>query len=203
MHVFRGDQHVLKGLSFSAAAGCCLRIVGSNGSGKTSLLRAVCGLLEVESGLICWKGRDIAEDRATFNADMSYLGHDLALKMDLTVQENLYYGVGMRRAVSAAGLRAALQRLGVASMAERPLRSLSTGQRRRVAFAALWLTGSSLWVLDEPNTNLDVAGQDMVAGLIEEQLSAGGVVLAALHQDLPLRCGSVATLSLGSLGNAA
>lgn len=198
LHVFRGDRHVLRGVSFAIEAGTCLRVVGPNGCGKTSLLRALCGLLEIEAGDIRWDGADISEDRRKFNEDLSYFGHDLALKLDLTVRENLHYAVGLRRAVNAAAIAAALERLQLQTMADLALRSLSAGQRRRVSLAVLWLTGSRLWVLDEPNTNLDQRAQGMVSGLIEEQLARGGVVLAALHQDLPLKSGELATLQLGS-----
>ena len=115
----------------------------------------------------------------------------------LTVRENLRYAVGIRRLLSLPVLATALKRLLLEPLADLPLRVLSAGQRRRVQLAALWLTGSRLWVLDEPNTNLDLRGQALVAGLIEEQLAQGGVVLAALHQDLPLRSGNLQTLQLG------
>lgn len=196
LHVFRGDRHVLRDLSFAADAGTCLRVVGPNGCGKTSLLRALCGLLEIEAGTIRWQGADVSKDRAAFNADLSYLGHDLALKLDLTVRENLRYAVGIRRVLSTAAAEIAMRRLTLTTLADLPLRALSAGQRRRVQLAVLWLTGSRLWILDEPNTNLDARGQAMVASLIDEQLQRGGLVLAALHQDLPLRSGRVATLQL-------
>jgi heme exporter protein A len=83
-----------------------------------------------------------------------------------------------------------LDRVGAAAFADRPVRSLSAGQRRRVAFAALWLFGVPLWILDEPNTNLDTQGQGLVAGLIEEHIGAGGLVVAAVHQELVLRSGT-------------
>ena len=197
LQVFRGDRHVLRDLSFSVSAGTCLRVVGPNGCGKTTLLRTICGLVEIEAGTVHWHGRNIADDRGAFNADLSYFGHDLAQKLDLTVRENLRYAVGIRRLLSLPVLATALKRLLLEPLADLPLRVLSAGQRRRVQLAALWLTGSRLWVLDEPNTNLDLRGQALVASLIEEQLAQGGVVLAALHQDLPLRSGNLQTLQLG------
>jgi heme exporter protein A len=193
-HVFRGDRHVLRGVSFELGGGCCLQVTGVNGAGKTTLLRALCGLVDVEEGSLLWRGVATERSAPAYHAELGYLGHDAPLKGDLTGRENVRYAVGLRRAVDAAAVGRGLERVGAGAFADRPVRALSAGQRRRIAFAALWLCGVPLWILDEPNTNLDTQGQSLVAGLIEEQLAAGGLVVAAVHQELGLSPGRRAEL---------
>ena len=189
-HVFRGDRHVLRGLSFDLAAGQCLQVTGVNGAGKTTLLRALCGLVDLEEGTLEWRGVATSRSAAAFHAELAYLGHDAPLKGDLTGRENIGYSVGLRRRLGPQDVVRGLERVGAMKFADRPVRSLSAGQRRRIALAALWLFGVPLWILDEPNTNLDTQGQSLVAGLIEEHLGGGGLVIAAVHQPLPLQSGT-------------
>lgn len=188
-HVFRGDRHVLRGLSFDLEAGRCLQVTGVNGAGKTTLLRALCGLIDLEEGSLLWRAKATSRSDPAYHAELAYLGHEAPLKGDLTGRENLGFAVGLRRPLTAADLTRGLERVGATALADRPVRSLSAGQRRRIALAALWLFGVPLWILDEPNTNLDAQGQALVAGLIDEQLAGGGLVIAAVHKDLLLAPG--------------
>ncbi|HEX6398189.1 MAG TPA: cytochrome c biogenesis heme-transporting ATPase CcmA, partial [Steroidobacteraceae bacterium] len=197
-HLWRGDRHVLRGVSFAAGTGQCVLLTGRNGAGKTTLLRAVAGLLEPEQGEVSWRGTAARKSRDEFHAELAYLGHDAPLKGDLTGRENLRYSIGIRRAVTASEIHAALERTGAQAFADRPVRTLSAGQRRRVALAGVLLAGASLWLLDEPTTNLDTDGKRLVASLIEEQLAGGGIVVAAVHQDLELGSGNIMNLELGS-----
>jgi heme exporter protein A len=197
LHVFRGSRHVLRGVSFTLTVGHCLQITGANGIGKTTLLRAICGLCDVEDGRIEWDGVETRQDPARFQRALGYLGHDVSLKGDLTGIENLRFAVGVRMPVSAAQIDAALARVGATPFGDLPLRSLSAGQRRRVALAALTLYGAQLWVLDEPSTNLDVAGQGLVCELIADHLRAGGSVIAAVHHELNLAAGQLVRHELG------
>jgi heme exporter protein A len=186
LNLWRGERHVLRGVGFAAPRGACLHVAGANGAGKTSLLRAACGLLYPESGRVLWNGRNVHEDLPAFHASLIYIGHEPPLKADLSALENLRFWIGMRRRVGRALLATALQRVGAAAWSERPARTLSAGQKRRVALAALSLALVPLWLLDEPTTNLDAEGQQLVGALIEEQLTRGGVVLAATHHELPV-----------------
>jgi heme exporter protein A len=196
LHLWRGDRQVLAGLSVTVNAGEMLQVSGANGTGKTSLLRTLCGLIHPEEGRVLWGDRDVRQDLPAFHAELVYLGHEPPLKADLTARENLRYWVGVRRTLTAADLGAALERVGAAAWAEQPVRTLSAGQKRRVAIAGVMLFAAPLWLLDEPATNLDSDGQRLVGSLIEEQLKSGGLVVAALHQDLPLQGGEPRRLEL-------
>lgn len=200
LHVFRGERHLLKGLGFEVSAGCCLQVVGANGTGKTTLLRVLSGLLEPESLELVFRGQRVQPRDPGYHANLSYLGHDPALKSDFTAAENIAFSVGIRRHITGEDVSAALSRVGAEKFSDRPVRMLSAGQRRRVALAALWLTGAHLWLLDEPATNLDLAGQGLVASLIQEHLARGGLVLAATHQDLGLSPSQLASLEIGARG---
>ncbi len=185
LRVQRGERTVLKKVSLHLAAGQYLELRGANGSGKTSLLRAIAGLLPVESGEVLWCESSLSEDRSIFRRESLYLGHDAPLKADFSARENLHYWIGLRRALAAEEIAAALLAVGLPVAAQqRPTRQLSAGQRRRVALAALLLARVQLWILDEPTTQLDSDGQQLVARLIAEHLQTGGLALAAMHAPL-------------------
>jgi heme exporter protein A len=115
---------------------------------------------------------------------MAYLGHEPPLKAELTARENLHYWVGVRRRLGRQDLDSALERVGAGHWGDRPVRTLSAGQKRRAALAGLTLMRVPLWFLDEPTTNLDAEGQKLVGALIEEHLQAGGIALAAVHHEI-------------------
>ncbi len=119
-----------------------------------------------------------------FHAQLAYLGHEPPLKAELTARENLHYWVGVRRRLERQELDRALERVGGEHWADRPVRTLSAGQKRRAALAGLTLMRVPLWLLDEPTTNLDAEGQGLVGALIDEHLQAGGLALAAVHHEL-------------------
>jgi heme exporter protein A len=186
VHVWRGDRHVLKGVSLNLRPRQLLHISGPNGAGKTTLLRVVCGLLRPEQGLVSWLGTSIATVRAEYQATLAYASHEPALKADLTALENLRFAVGLKRRVSPSELRASLERTGVGACADLPARVLSAGQRRRVAMARVLAMSASLWLLDEPFTNLDAAGTDLMSGLLQSHVEQGGAALVVAHQDLTI-----------------
>ena len=197
VHLWRGDRHVLRGVTFDAGAGKCVLLTGKNGAGKTTLIRAIAGLLDPEEGQVFWRGAPARARRDDFHAELAYLGHEPPLKGDLSARENLKYSIGIRRAVSSAEIDAALVRTGAIAFADRAVRMLSAGQKRRVALAGVLLSNALLWLLDEPTTNLDADGQQLVRELIAEQLARSGIVVAAVHHVLPLPAEQLVTLELG------
>jgi heme exporter protein A len=188
VHVWRGDRHVLQGVSLQLARRELLHISGPNGTGKTTLLRVACGLLRPEQGGVSWLGQAISSIQPQYQAALAYASHEPALKGDLTALENLHFAVGLKRRVTKRELRGSLRRTGVEDCADLPARVLSAGQRRRVAMARVLAMSASLWLLDEPFTNLDAAGLDLVAGLLQEHVMGGGSALVVAHHDLTLDC---------------
>jgi heme exporter protein A len=196
LQLWRGEQHVLRGVCVAVAGGQCLQVSGANGAGKTTLLRALCGLVPLQAGRICWRGSDIARDPAAFHGELNYLGHDNGLKADLTAAENLHYAAALRRRAGSQEIAGALERTGMSAAAGQLLRQLSAGQRRRVALARLTLTGGALWVLDEPGSNLDALGHAMLVKLIDGHLRAGGAAVVATHRALELPAAQLRSLTL-------
>jgi heme exporter protein A len=181
INAWRGDRHILRDVSFSVRSGEFLKITGPNGVGKTTLLRVICGLLPAESGSIDWCGKPVEGARDEFHSQLGYLGHPNSLKSDLTARENLRFLAGLRQSLTDKDIDAALDRCGILSRGDLPARSLSAGQKRRLALARLLLAEASLWVLDEPVTNLDTAGIALVEELIQDHVQRGGLALAAAH----------------------
>ena len=189
----RGGRRVLSGVSFEARAGEALLLVGPNGSGKSSLLRAVAGFLPLAAGTFRFEG---GSAEAAIGEQAHYLGHADALKSALTAGENLAFwadalGGDSRRAAWVA----ALDRLGLAHVADFPTRALSAGQKRRVALARLLIAPRPIWLLDEPTTALDAAAQGQFAIVMRAHLAGGGLILAATHA--PLALDDAARLTLG------
>jgi heme exporter protein A len=185
LRLFRGERCLFENLGFALGAGEMLLVEGANGSGKTSLLRAIAGLLSLDSGVIYWRGQVTLQNRQALCADMAWLSHRLGLKYDLTLVENLRLDAALRGLVRDDD-NEVLDRLGLKGLERLPLRALSAGQQRRVALARLVLSAARLWLMDEPFTNLDTAGQLLVREIIERKLKQGGVCVVATHHAIDI-----------------
>jgi heme exporter protein A len=185
----RDDRLLLNGLGFELPAGEVLQIEGPNGSGKTSLLRILCGLRRPDDGCVKWCGDDIAGGREDYYANMAYIGHLPCVKADLSTEENIRALLDTRtQSASSAEIRHVLATVGLAGFEDVPAKALSSGQRRRVLLAYLLLTRAKLWILDEPLTALDVQGVDLMETMILQHRDQGGSVIFTTHHGMKLPC---------------
>ncbi|MGZ8209796.1 MAG: cytochrome c biogenesis heme-transporting ATPase CcmA [Burkholderiales bacterium] len=185
----RGERTLFRGVTFALDKGTLLRVGGANGTGKTSLLRIVCGLMLPADGEVRWRGESIRRLREDYWKDLVYVGHVNAVKDDLTAVENLAIGGALGgRPVARDQALAALDTFGIARCAPLPARVLSQGQRRRVALARLVMSKTApLWVLDEPFTALDVAAVGLMQRLIGEHVAGGGTTILTTHQEVAIQ----------------
>lgn len=193
----RGPALLFSSLGFEVASGELLCVRGPNGCGKTTLLRCVTGLTRPDEGTIVWHGEPSHVDPERMRAGTAYAGHLPALKDDLTAEENLEFSLRLRGASTTPAERLeALAAVGLDKRRRIPARRLSAGQRRRIGLARLALDPAELWVLDEPLTALDDAGQALFTDLLDRHLAAGGLALAATHHRLAPASGVVRELRL-------
>jgi len=177
----RGGREIFTGLGFSVGTGEALLVTGRNGSGKSSLLRMVAGLVRVAGGRLALVDADPDQN---IPEQAHYLGHQDALKPSLTVAENLTFWT--RYLGGAAPVTGALAAVGLAALANLPAAYLSAGQRRRLSIARLLAAKRPLWLLDEPTSALDREAQDTLTGLMRQHLSGGGIIVAAAHGSIGL-----------------
>ena len=178
--VWRGERCLFEQLHFDLGPTQLAVLVGPNGSGKTTLLRILAGLAPPTSGSATWKDVPVSELVAEDRAEVAYRGHFEALKRDLTVAENLVFHTALwGREAAFDGVLAELKLDKVAHMRAR---HLSAGQRRRVALAMLQLSGATLWLMDEPTTNLDSEGRAVLIEWTRRHLAGGGLAVIATHQ---------------------
>jgi len=181
----RGDRCLFRSLNFALNPGELMFVGGANGSGKTSLLRGIAGLLDFATGHVTWDGRKILDDYQLFRSEVVWLSHRVGFKDELNLIENLQFESALR-ASSMDKSAPVIERLGLARLTDLPFRYLSAGQQRRVALARMLLAKARLWLMDEPFTNLDKAGQGLVAELIAEHVGSGGLCIAASHQTVEI-----------------
>ncbi len=186
---FRGERLVFSGLSLTVPEGGALLLLGPNGAGKSTLLRLLAGLVRMAAGRLLWRDQDALADLAEHAGRVAYLGHLDAVKLGLTVAENLSMWA------PAPAVAAALDLVALAALADLPAKMLSAGQRRRLALARLALRPAPIWLLDEPTLGLDTASVAQFGAMLAAHRAAGGVVVAATHLPLPLP--GAAELALG------
>ena len=182
--IFRAGAMLVSCVSATLCPGNALLVQGGNGSGKTSLLRTVCGWRPNFEGRIAWRGLAMPEGTEALRDSLAYLGHREGLHEDLTPMENLRWIMALGgEPCCDEQVGHALSMIGLPQARRRPVRVLSQGQRRRVALARLLLTRKPLWVLDEPLAFLDTAAQQIIRGCVSRHLQAGGMALLSCHTD--------------------
>lgn len=197
----RGERPVFAGLDFTIASGGALLLTGANGSGKSSLLRLMAGLLPAAAGRLSWNGLAVADEPDMHRQRTAYLGHLVAAKALLTPLEDVtfwlrYRAPGLNRSAITARAQESLAWAGLGALGDMPCRFLSAGQRQRLALARLAAHPTAkLWLLDEPATGLDSAAMAALSERMASHRAMGGMVIAATHQaiDLP----GAASLDLG------
>ena len=182
----RGDRLLFEDLSVHVSAGEVVQIHGPNGSGKTTLLRVLCGLQSLAGGHVRWRGRAVPPEAAEVRADVQYIGHAGGVKLDLTPRENLDVAIALGARPTGTTADAALARLGIGRFRDVPARTLSAGQRQRVALARLLTCTAAVWVLDEPFTALDTHGVAIIDAMLRDHTEAGGGAVITSHHPVAL-----------------
>ncbi len=184
LECIRNDMELFSGLDLSVQGGELLQVVGPNGSGKTSLLRIVCGLAVANEGSVYWNDKNIQEFNAEYLKEICYVGYHNGIKAYLSPLENLNIARVMTVPCEDVSPSQALKRFGLTGYEDIPVRKLSSGQRRRVALSRLLLTQARLWVLDEPFTALDDNGKQIIRNMIESHVNDGGMLILASHEPI-------------------
>lgn len=181
LQCIRDDRVLFEGLNFSLNGGEILQIEGHNGSGKTSMLRILCGLSLPSEGEVRWRGKPIQQTRGDYHAALNYVGHHHGVKGELTPLENLRVARALCTEPNSLDLATALKKVGLYGFEDVPARTLSAGQQRRVGLARLLVRNAPLWILDEPFTALDKTGIAFVENLITEHAARGGIAILTSH----------------------
>jgi len=194
--LWRGTTCLFEDLSFRLPVASALLIEGPNGAGKTTLLRVIAGLTQPESGHVTWQGSGFRQQLQSGRLRLAFSGHSPGLKPELSTRENLRFFAQL--AGPPARVSDILEATGLDSCADLDVRLLSAGQKRRAALARVLLSAADLWLLDEPQTNLDTAGRRFLEQALGTHLANGGTAVVAAHQSLDFGAAPVTRLALGS-----
>jgi heme exporter protein A len=194
----RDGRLLFDGLDLQVQPGELLQVSGPNGSGKTSLLRLLCGLMAPTAGTVRLQGHPLAKLHDELAGRLLWIGHATGIKALLTAEENLAWLCGLHRSASRAAIWQALEQVGLRGFEDVPCQALSAGQQRRVALARLYLAPPPLWVLDEPFTALDSAGVRQLEAHLAAHCETGGAVVLTTHHSLSRRPAGYRRLELGS-----
>lgn len=176
----KNDRKIFSNIGFSLFLGAAIIVAGKNGSGKTSLLRILAGISKESSGKISWNGKDVAKNRQELNTDMQFIGHKNFLKPDLTVLENLEFYASFYD--SQILIPSALSFFNITSLIDQRVRGLSAGEMKKAMLCKLMICPAALWILDEPDVNLDQDSKKILVGLIRTKIENGGTVVIASHE---------------------
>ncbi len=199
----RGEKELFSELSFTLKNKQLMRIEGQNGTGKTTLLRILCGLSQADQGEVLWQNIPIKKQDETFRKELFYLGHQNAIKADLSALENLAINTSFEGSkFSEDTLLQSLNDIGLFGSEYKPCAHLSQGQKRRVALAGLLLSNAKLWILDEPFVALDGFAVKLLQDVIAKHVENEGMVILTTHQEVPLIEGEILRLNLDHLGSA-
>ncbi len=202
LQCIRGEKELFSGLSFVLTNKQLMRIEGQNGTGKTTLLRTLCGLSQADDGEVLWHNLTIKKQDEVFRNELFYLGHHNAIKADLSALENLQINTALAGAsYSEEQLLQALEDIGLFGSEYKPSAQLSQGQKRRVALAGLLLTNAKLWILDEPFVALDGFAVKKLQDVIASHVENDGMVILTTHQEVPLTQGEILTINLDQSNN--
>ena len=195
----RGEKTIFAGLDFDAQSADVVHLKGRNGSGKTSLIRILCGFAQPLDGSVRWNGIDIRENANDYCREVGYIGHRRGVCEELTPLENVRFANALTARSSEAACRDALARVDLSRVSNIPTRHLSAGQNQRTALARLLICNAAIWFLDEPFTALDAAGRATVEMIIAEHAEQGGISIIATHQAMSLGAVDVKSLDLDPL----